>query len=857
MSDFELISPLLDGMTVEETVSTHDGSTVYRVLHTESGARFILKRISIPESSANTHALILTGAVADEDGADLYYQAVLQRYRDELTAVRQLSSTPYFCGYLRFQVEKKADELGYDLYLLAPCRTSLRDYLRQNAITQQKAVQLGMDLCHALDLLRQQGYIHLNLKPENIFLDAGKFCIGDFGLSPIADLAYGSQPPAYVGHFTAPELCSLSGTLNLTGDLYAVGLLLYYIFNGNHSPFEEADTTDKTADNRRIAGEALPTPLYADYEMDAIIRKACAQNPEDRYQTPEQFLAALERYLDRNEVTDTCIVPPLCTDDVPLAVITEVEEEPITFADVQTLPDDFRESFTPAAEPESDRPKKKKLKIWLPIVLVLLLLLGAGGYYYAFEYTAITVDSVTIAEKGTDYLIAAVSASDFENLVITCTAEDGASSTVYQCAERVAFQDLKPGVVYRITVSTPDWHRVKGQTSVTDATASMTEILAFTAEEQADGSLLVSFQVSGPEPAEWTLRSQSDAAGEQTYAVTEHSCVVGDLLPNSVYTFSLLAGDGYYLGGTDSISYSYTLPITGSDLVVKNTTEDSITVGWVSDSDTPTEWTAVCSGDNGYTATQVTNRLETTFTGTATNTEYTITVQNSTMAVPLILTVQSTSTDVAAFSASVDGSVASLSWDVDSAHPPDSWVITYGPVGTLTPQTAETTDQSVELTGLIPDATYTFSLSAKDGIMVGGTTEVTATTLETELFPADNYSGIYIALYEAPSAGWTIQTLGSPQETFSAGSTIVCAIEPTTIPDSQKTSTDEILVQLVIRDSSGAPVSSSQKMLTFREIWQESVFAAGIDTTPTAEGSYKLELYFNGQLLRSAAFSIS
>ena len=96
--------------------------------------------------------------------------------------------------------------------------------------------------------------------------------------------------------------------------------------------------------------------------------------------------------------------------------------------------------------------------------------------------------------------------------------------------------------------------------------------------------------------------------------------------------------------------------------------------------------------------------------------------------------------------------------------------------------------------------------------MVGGQTTVTADTPAAELYPADDYGGIYIGLYEAVS-GWTIQTLGSVQESFAPGTPIVCAIEPTTIPEAQKTSGDEVAVMLVIRDSSGAPVSDSHETM--------------------------------------------
>ena len=48
MPELNMVSPLLDGMTAERELSSHDGVSVYCVLHTASGTRCIVKHISIP-----------------------------------------------------------------------------------------------------------------------------------------------------------------------------------------------------------------------------------------------------------------------------------------------------------------------------------------------------------------------------------------------------------------------------------------------------------------------------------------------------------------------------------------------------------------------------------------------------------------------------------------------------------------------------------------------------------------------------------------------------------------------------------------------------------------------------------------
>lgn len=44
-------------------------------------------------------------------------------------------------------------------------------------------------------------------------------------------------------------------------------MLLYRIYNGNHGPFEDEATGEAMADKLRLTGKAMPTPIYADYEL--------------------------------------------------------------------------------------------------------------------------------------------------------------------------------------------------------------------------------------------------------------------------------------------------------------------------------------------------------------------------------------------------------------------------------------------------------------------------------------------------------------------------------------------------------------------------------------------------------------
>lgn len=350
MADQFAISPLLDHMSVGALLGSHGGISCHALQHTATGQKFALKCISIPASGEKVQALILSGAYADEAAANDYFRHVADDVTAELEAARTFADCPNILRPLDYQVVAKESGIGFDVYIVYPWQTSLKEYLHDNAMTHLRAVNLGIDLCSALCALHSGGYVFENLKPENVFLsESGTFLLGDLGLAPMLDMNFASLPEQYLGSYSAPELSGIMSGLNATIDIYSLGILLYRIYNGNHAPFEDEKTSAKAADSKRLDGEALPAPLFADYELAEIILKACAYRPEDRYQTPEEMKQALEQYMQRNVISDTLIVPPLVSTPEPELTVEQAmeEAEPVRFASEDKIDDAFRQHFSP------------------------------------------------------------------------------------------------------------------------------------------------------------------------------------------------------------------------------------------------------------------------------------------------------------------------------------------------------------------------------------------------------------------------------------------------------------------------------------------------------------------------------
>jgi tRNA A-37 threonylcarbamoyl transferase component Bud32 len=155
-------------------------------------------------------------------------------------------------------------------------------------------------LCVALGHAHKIGIVHRDIKPENVMIrDDGCLKLMDFGIAQIIDhqkLTMTGQllgSPAYM----APELIS-GKPIDARTDLFAVGIMLYQLATGA-LPFSGRNPHEVLS---RIADAEYPKactvcPLVDD-ELEAIIAKALSREPDQRYQSAEDFARELERYLE-------------------------------------------------------------------------------------------------------------------------------------------------------------------------------------------------------------------------------------------------------------------------------------------------------------------------------------------------------------------------------------------------------------------------------------------------------------------------------------------------------------------------------------------------------------------------------
>ncbi len=232
MSEPRLIEPLLSQHLMGDPISDRHGVCCCPAIRKDSDDKYIVKILSIPATSVQMDALLLTGAYPNKAAALAYFKELTESAAQEAELLKKLSALEGFLSYEAWQVVPMEKDAGWQLYLLGTYKPTLARQLKSTPMTHLGAVNLGIDLCAALSVCRRSGYLYVDLKPENIYLtDRQEYRIGDIGFIHLDSLKYASMPDRYRSRYTAPEITDAYSNLNPTLDIYAAGLILYQVYN--------------------------------------------------------------------------------------------------------------------------------------------------------------------------------------------------------------------------------------------------------------------------------------------------------------------------------------------------------------------------------------------------------------------------------------------------------------------------------------------------------------------------------------------------------------------------------------------------------------------------------------------------
>ena len=391
--------------TVAELLGTGNYGKVYRIERQEFGYTYLsaLKELHIPQHPSDLAAIRNEGL--DDVSMGAYYQEMIENMLSEMALMSQLKGNSNIVSYEDHEVIKDPDSIGWTVYIRMELLTPLYEYLQSHAMTVREVIEMGIDLCRALELCEKEHIIHRDIKPENIFYSRqGTFKLGDFGIARELEKTMGGLTRTGTPSYMAPEVFKGKAYSNSV-DLYSLGIVLYRFLNHNRTPLlpeypKPIRYVDRQEANmQRLEGAVLPPPCNAHGRLAEIILKACAYQPNDRYETAEELRRDLEEVLDEQEER-IAVTPERRTEAFDSAAATRTEELEGTAVTVLMGEE---EDFVPEA-----KPRRSKLLAALAVVILLLAcLIPAYRYYHhtvppVRELTAAEAER-TIADAGLQY----------------------------------------------------------------------------------------------------------------------------------------------------------------------------------------------------------------------------------------------------------------------------------------------------------------------------------------------------------------------------------------------------------------------------------------------------------------------
>ena len=236
----------------------------------------------------------------NDQAAREYFQNLVEECIQEIGTMEYFRGNSYIVSVEDFKVMEYLDAIGWEISIRMEYLTSFLDYCAEKQLQEKEVIQMGLDLSKALEYCRKLHIIHRDVKPENIFVSRfGDFKLGDFGIARELERTMSGFSKKGTYSYMAPEMYK-GEKYDSRVDIYSLGIVLYKLMNHNRLPFMNLEKQfityrDKeNALNKRMSGEQMDPPAEAGKLFGQIILKACAFDPDERYQTPEEFYRALD-----------------------------------------------------------------------------------------------------------------------------------------------------------------------------------------------------------------------------------------------------------------------------------------------------------------------------------------------------------------------------------------------------------------------------------------------------------------------------------------------------------------------------------------------------------------------------------
>jgi eukaryotic-like serine/threonine-protein kinase len=192
---------------------------------------------------------------------------------------------------------------------------TIQDVMKKRGqLSVDQAIEVGRQLCAALEHAHNAGIIHRDLKPANLFVSKnGRLKLGDFGIARDTEATALTAAGKTVGTYAymSPEQIHGGSPISRKTDLYATGCVLFEVLTGE-APFAGDNPAEMLMqhlnDDPRNVKDLVPDcPIW----LDQLIERLLAKDPDDR---PHDALAVHTELTEiRRRLQESTVSPPPTT----------------------------------------------------------------------------------------------------------------------------------------------------------------------------------------------------------------------------------------------------------------------------------------------------------------------------------------------------------------------------------------------------------------------------------------------------------------------------------------------------------------------------------------------------------------
>ena len=302
MTHLEVIQRVWSDWIIHEKLGEGSFGQVFRARKERFGVtqEAAIKVVRIPGDDAELNR-VQSGYGLNEQELKEYFYPEVEKLKKEIVLMQELGEDSHIVRILDFEIIDAPDSIvGWYILIRMELLECLENYIKRADISVADVVAIGEDVLTSLEVCEERNIIHRDIKPANLFRsDKGVYKLGDFGIARDMRAGMGSLSHKGTENYMAPEVyLGKKYTSNI--DIYALGIVLYKLLNRNRLPFmnEEKLTAGSVerAFQKRNTGEELPKPMESPDTLYEIIKKMCAYNPNERFQTAFEVKKALSEY---------------------------------------------------------------------------------------------------------------------------------------------------------------------------------------------------------------------------------------------------------------------------------------------------------------------------------------------------------------------------------------------------------------------------------------------------------------------------------------------------------------------------------------------------------------------------------